>query len=103
MEDDLFTLDDQGTDSLVSSSSQIELLESNQQDENLVEVKGDIIDFDDLEADVSNDNRKDTGIGNQCNGPHYEGKKGLKSDFLSLESEIYNMDFGGNFVRFKFS
>ena len=96
-EDDIFTLDDQGTDALISSSRHTDLSESNQSDENLVEAKGKVIDFDDLEADVSN-NVLDEAIVEKENtsAPEFEGRKGLKSGSLGIESEIYDMDFGGN-------
>lgn len=94
-EDDVFTLDDQGTDALISSSLQTDLSESNQLEENLVEAKGQVIDFDDLETSISNDAQDKSVIQNQRHSVS-EDKKGLKSDYLGIESEIYDMDFGGN-------
>jgi len=95
-EDDIFTLDDQGTDALISSSLHTELLESDESEENLIEAKGKVINFDDLETVVSNDVQNETRIENQSNVLAPEDDKGLKSDSLSLETEIYDMDFGGS-------
>ncbi|MFT5749052.1 MAG: hypothetical protein ACI93S_000305 [Ancylomarina sp.] len=96
-EDDIFTLDDQENDALISSSLQINLSESDQPEENLVESKGEIIDFDDLESDVSDDVPDEAIVENQkISAPESKDRNGLKSDCLSIDSEIYDMDFGGN-------
>lgn len=95
-EDDIFTLDDQGTDALILSSLNSNLSESNKQEESLIEAKGKVIDFVDLENDVSIDVQGEIGDKNQNEVSDFEDDKGLKSDSLSLESEIYDIDFGGN-------
>ncbi|MGZ2371368.1 hypothetical protein ACXR6G_16430 [Ancylomarina sp. YFZ004] len=97
-EEEVFTLDDKGTDALIFSSLGTDLPVSIQQDELLGETNGEIIDFVDLEAGVSNENQVETLIDNQ-NKVTVESnlKKSVNSDLLNLESEIYDMDFGGNF------
>ncbi len=96
-EDDIFTLDDQGTDALIASSLQTELPVSNEPDELLVKSEGEIIDFVDLEAGASNVNQVESLIDNQSNvTSESKHKKSATSDLLDLESEIYEMDFGGN-------
>ena len=95
-EDDIFTLDDQGTDALISSSLHTEFSELNQQEENLVEAKGKVIDFDDLETGVSNKIQDEQEIKKQSNASKSEDKKELKTDYLGIDSEIYDMDFGGS-------
>jgi hypothetical protein len=95
-EDNLFTLDDQGTDALISSTLQTELSGLNQQEENLVEVKGEVIDFDDLDTGVSNKIQDEPVIHDQSNSSKPKPKKGLKTDYIGINSEIYDMDFGGS-------
>jgi hypothetical protein len=96
-EDDVFTFDDKETDALITSSLQSDLPESNPKDEVLGEIEGEIIDFVDLETSVSNENQDETVFGNQnklTSEPNV--KKSPNSNLLNLESEIYDMDFGGN-------
>lgn len=95
-EDEIFTLDDQGTDALILSSLNSNLSESNKQEESLIEAKGKVIDFVDLENDLSIDVQREIGDKNQNEVADFEDDKGLKSDSLSFESEIYDIDFGGN-------
>ena len=96
-EGDIFTLDEQETDTSTSLSLQTKISESNQAEESFVEAKGKVIDFDDLETDFSNV-VQDKKIIEEQNISASESKdgRGLKSDYLGIESEIYDMDFGGN-------
>ena len=93
-EDNIFTLDDQGTNALITSSLHANLLESDELEENLIEAKGKVINFYDLETVASNDD--ETKFRNQSHVLNPEDDKGLKSDSLSIESEIFDMDFGGS-------
>ena len=80
-ENDTFTLDDQETDALISSSLHTNLSESDVLEENLVEAKGKVINFDDLEINVSKDGK---------------GKIKVQSKTYVPETEIFDMNFGGS-------
>ena len=80
-ETDIFTLDDKATDTLISSSLHNELSESIDSKENLVEAKGVVINFNDLETKDSDDIKDKVVIDDQVS---------------ASESEIYDINFGGN-------
>ncbi|MRT94745.1 hypothetical protein [Ancylomarina sp. 16SWW S1-10-2] len=80
-ENETFTLDDKGTDALISSSLHADISESDESEENLVEAKGKVINFDDLEINISNDVEEEIIVENKTYVP---------------ESEIYDMNFGGS-------
>ncbi|WP_372642891.1 hypothetical protein [Ancylomarina sp.] len=96
-EDNVFTFDDKETDVLITFSQQSDLSESNLKDEILGEIESEIIDFADLETGVSIGNQDGIVMGNQNKvAPEPNVKKSPNSNLLNLESEIYDMDFGGN-------
>jgi len=96
-EDEVFILDDNGTDALITSYLQSDLPEPDQQDDVLGEIEGEVIDFVDLEAGVSIESQVEIVIDNQNKvSAESDDKKSANSDLLDLESEIYDMDFGGN-------
>jgi len=95
--DEVFTLDDKGTDVLITSSLENDLPEPYSQDEVLEEIDGDVIDFVDLEAGVSDEKNSEVSTENQNKvSADSADKVSVNSDILGLESEIYDMDFGGN-------
>ena len=95
--EEVFTLDDKGTDALISSSLENDLTEPYPQDEVLEEIAGDVIDFVDLEAGVSDEKNSEVSTESQNKvSADSANKVSANSDILGLESEIYDMDFGGN-------
>lgn len=95
--DEVFTLDDKGTDVLITSSLENDLPEPYSQDEVLEEIDGDVIDFVDLEAGVSDEKNSEVSTESQNKvSADSADKVSVNSDILGLESEIYDMDFGGN-------
>lgn len=98
---DVFVLDDQATDDLISSTLENDLDESNPKEDVQVGIEGDVIDFVDLEASEQNEN-EEAKLDVQPENIATLGKlKASKSDYLNLDSEIYDMDFGGNLYVLK--
>ncbi|MCZ4693727.1 hypothetical protein DWB61_10065 [Ancylomarina euxinus] len=96
-EDEVFTLDDNETDALITSSLHNGLPESNLKNEVFGEIEGEIIDFVDLETGFSIENQEETLFGNKTYLTSESSvKKSPNSNLLNLEFEIYDMDFGGN-------
>jgi len=99
VEKDVFELDDQATDDLISNTLKSDLDELNQKEDVPNEVEGDVIDFVDLETSEQNE-KGDVDVQlEKITNP--EREKSPKSDYLNLESEIYDMDFGGNLYVLK--
>ncbi|RXQ87837.1 hypothetical protein EO244_15875 [Ancylomarina salipaludis] len=101
VENDVFILDDQATDDLIASTLESDLDESNHKDEELNGTEGDVIDFVDLEAgNLNNSEDTELDVQSEISTKSQTGKL-PKSDYLQLESEIYDMDFGGNLYVLK--
>jgi len=95
VENDVFTLDDKATDVLISTTLENDLPDNNQKEENLSEIKGDIIVFDDLETNDASEN-SDIAKDQEQKDNKSVTTDSSETEYLKLEPEIYDMDFGGN-------
>lgn len=89
----VFDLDDKLTDDLIRSSLKADLSELDSKENIEDETEGDIIDFGDLETKFA--------IKSEIGSDDLEVELGNSNQLKYLESEIYDMDFGGNLYVLK--
>jgi len=94
-ESEVFTLDDSETDILISASLENKFVEVVQNEDLLSETKDEIIDFNDLENEATSELKTEDRLIEDVSDPS-QNKDDLKSNYLNLESDVYDMDFGGN-------
>ncbi|MDE5423620.1 hypothetical protein L3073_15480 [Ancylomarina sp. DW003] len=88
-QNDVFVLDDKATDALILTTLESDLDENIQKGEDSIELVGDAINFRDLENKSIDEKEGETDSEVQI-------QVSDKTEYLKLESDVYDMDFGGN-------
>jgi len=94
--------DDSESDNATSVTVEDKHVELDHNENVLSGTEGEVIDFNDLDIEVSKEvNIEDKLVEDVSNISQNEDSVDLKSNSLNLESEIYDMDFGGNLYVLK--